>query len=170
MTGELREFENICGVRTDPSYNWDNLWQMTKLRTMRSQIISPTCSIQRKICDSEYISPRREDTKMESCLFLSLEVLSSHPLPQANYPYPSFSFYHECFQTHIKHKIVVPAKSMSLRNRILRPGKVSEYTFITSAVFIHCYSSFKENIINVESIFSQNIERVLQSKILVVFV
>ena len=41
------------------------------------------------------------------------------------------------------------------------PEKVLKYTFLTSAVFIHCCSSFKENIINVVSIFSQNIERVL---------
>ena len=50
-------------------------------------------------------------------------------------PHPSFSFYHECFQTHIKHKIVVPAKSMSLRNRILRAGESLEVYIFNKCSF-----------------------------------
>ena len=162
MTGELWDFENSCGVPTDPSYNWDNLWQMAKLRTMRSQIISPTCSIpNRKICDSEYISAEERRPSMWNLVSIAGSFVITSSSATKLPPIHHFLFIMSAFRLISNTKLLFRLKAWVCEIVFYEPEKVLKYTFLTSAVFIHCCSSFKENIINVVSIFSQNIERVL---------
>ena len=118
MTRELREFENICGVpRQIRAIAETNLWQMTKLQTMRSQIISPTCSIT-KICDSEYISPL---IKVENLVCFYRCKFCHHILFRNQItPIHHFLFIMSAFRLISNTKLLLrSAKSMSLQNRIL---------------------------------------------------
>ena len=152
MTRELREFENICGVPTDPSYSWDKL--VTNGETSDHEVANNFSNLLHpaKICDSEYISPTLIKVENLVC-FYRLKFCHHILFRNQITPIHHFLFILKCFQTHIKHKIVAPvaAKSMSLQNRILHftTRRESWWIHLTIAVFIHRCSSFKENIINV---------------------
>ena len=118
-----------------------------------------------KLLHSETQNTFQRTLKVESCFYrwkFCHHILFRNQIT----PIDHFLFIMRAFRLISNTKLLFRLKAWVCKIAFYDPEKVFEFTFLTSAVFIHCCSSFKENIINVVSIFSQNIERVLTKHLL----